>query len=1183
MKILIVDDDEPARDLLRRIFQKEGLVVLDACDGMEALDVLRREPVAVILTDVLMPRLDGYRLCQAVRRDERLKDVPVIFYTANYDSSADEKMAFDVGGDAFLRKPVSGQTLLETLRRVTSLPRAAQPRPAGAMPDPQVLQEYSDRLVSKLEDRNAELGLLNTSLKASEAHYRLLADHTEDFVFLHDTGGSRLYISPSYLRVTGWTFEEIQSTDWRARLHPDDLPLVEKTRADTLAGRSTSVEHRIRCKDGRWLWLETRCKLIAGQDGGVPQVLLTSRDITARKQAEAELLRSRGQVEAIVHSVDGIVWEAELPTFQFTFVSQQAERILGYPVRRWLEEPDFWKDHLHPEDRDAALEFCVTCTQKMESHEFEYRMIAADGREVWLKDFTTVMVAEGRPAQLRGIMVDITARKRAEQRQAAFASLGQRLNAAADVETAGRIIVDIADELFGWDACSLDLYDAATDLCHPVLTMDLVNGQRAEVPAAYTDKAPSPRMRRIMEAGAELILREEVAGMMPGLIPFGDDNRPSASLMFVPLRDDQKVIGALSIQSYRLKAYGQAELQALQALAEYCVGALDRIRSRELQQASEEKFHNLFESSPDAIVVATRSGIIHAVNRQAEKLFGYTRAELVGQVIESLMPARFGPSHVAQRERFHHNPHLRPMGEGRDLWARHKDGTEFPADISLSPMMTTEGAMVISTIRDITKRKRAETELRHSRDRFELVAYGAVDGIWDWNVVTNEDYFSDRWCALLGYTARELQPRYETWVEHLHPEDQARALAAVKAHLEKCAPYDLEYRLRTKSGQYRWFHASGQAMWDEAGKPLRMAGSITDITARKEAQEALRESEARYRKLFEHAPVGIVTADPTGRYLDANAAMCRMIGHPRDELIGLHISDIVSEKELEHIEPGLGAVNSRLDHRREWEFRRKDGSLFEGEVIATTMADGNLLGMVSDITERKQAEAALVQLSGRLLRAQDDERRRLARELHDSTAQSLAALAMNLAVLGRDAASLDASNRALLGECEAQVKRATAELRTFAYLLHPPALEALGLARAVQDYAEGFAKRSGIRVEFTVEENFVRFAAETELALFRVLQESLGNLHRHSGTATATIRLACDAEGLTLEVRDTGRGLEEAQLQALRHGHASLGVGIAGMHERLRLLGGRLEIEPALPGLRVRATLPIAVGGGEDI
>lgn len=414
MTILIVDDGASARELLQRILEKAGHRVLTAPDGVVALALLRSEPVAAIIADVMMPRMDGYRLCQAVRLDEKLRPIPLIIYTANYGTPADEKMALDLGADAFLRKPASSSAILEMLGRLTSQPRTELPRPAAAMPEWKVLQEYSDRLVAKLEQRNHELEQLNETLRASEERYRLLADYTDDFVTLHDPEGRRLYISPSFYRVTGWTPEDLQLTGWRTRVHPDDLPLVEQTHKANLGGDATTIEHRVRCRDGRWIWIESRCRPIVGPDGRVRQLLVWGRDITERKHAEVEAALAQRTREELIASVDGIVWEVDVPTRKFTYVSAQAERLLGYPVRQWLESSTFWADHIHPDDREQAVSYCAARTAAMRDHAFDYRMIAADGKIVWLHDVVSVIVEEGRPAKLRGLLVDITERKQLE-------------------------------------------------------------------------------------------------------------------------------------------------------------------------------------------------------------------------------------------------------------------------------------------------------------------------------------------------------------------------------------------------------------------------------------------------------------------------------------------------------------------------------------------------------------------------------------------------------------------------------------------------------------------------------------------------------------------------------------------------------------------------------------------------
>jgi signal transduction histidine kinase len=223
-------------------------------------------------------------------------------------------------------------------------------------------------------------------------------------------------------------------------------------------------------------------------------------------------------------------------------------------------------------------------------------------------------------------------------------------------------------------------------------------------------------------------------------------------------------------------------------------------------------------------------------------------------------------------------------------------------------------------------------------------------------------------------------------------------------------------------------------------------------------------------------------------------------------------------------------------------------------------------------------------LSGRLLRLQDEERRRLAHELHDGIAQTLAALGMNLAALQDDMSeTLGAPARRALSESVDLADQCISQIRTFAYLLHPPALDQLGLESALNSYADGFARRSGIQVDVRIPPGLGRLPAQVETAVFRIVQESLANIHRHSGSKVARIRLARRAGELVLEVEDEGRGVRAPAFPSAEPAFAA-GVGIEGMKQRARELGGTLEFSPTQPqGVTVRAVFPIplarAAGG----
>jgi two-component system, NarL family, sensor kinase len=218
--------------------------------------------------------------------------------------------------------------------------------------------------------------------------------------------------------------------------------------------------------------------------------------------------------------------------------------------------------------------------------------------------------------------------------------------------------------------------------------------------------------------------------------------------------------------------------------------------------------------------------------------------------------------------------------------------------------------------------------------------------------------------------------------------------------------------------------------------------------------------------------------------------------------------------------------------------------------------------------------AELQKLSQRLLKVQDEERRKIARDLHDSTGQTLAALKISISFLEENCQK-DAATLALVADVTQLADQAIEEIRTMSYLLHPPLLDEVGFACAAEWYIEGFAKRSGINVKAEIANSPGRLPRRVEITLFRVLQESLTNIHRHSGASEASIHLHHESDAVILEIRDFGRGIPEERLQLLHKVSAETGVGLTGMRERLRELNGKLEMESDAGGTSVRATIPL--------
>lgn len=330
----------------------------------------------------------------------------------------------------------------------------------------------------------------------------------------------------------------------------------------------------------------------------------------------------------------------------------------------------------------------------------------------------------------------------------------------------------------------------------------------------------------------------------------------------------------------------------------------------------------------------------------------------------------------------------------------------------------------------------------------------------------------------------------------------------------------------------------------------------------------------------------LLQVEDTGcfRFLCVNDAFLSGTGLSAEQVIGKRIDELVPSPFHSFVQEKLQeAIRTRTTVI--W----TEHAVFlpekhEGEVVATPIPDETgkivrLAGSIRDINWRKKEEEEGRELTCHLIQLQDEERRRIGRELHDSTAQELAAVGMNLGLVLQRIEGHDATNDALLADSLAIVEQCNRELRTLAYLLHPPLLEDVGLAAASCEYVSGFSQRSGIKVAIDVDAELGRLPLVTEQALFRVLQESLGNVHRHSGSTTAAIRIWRENGRVILEIKDQGHGLPPDMISPEDGRISKVGVGIAGMRERLRQLGGQFTIESNDHGTTVRAMVHPKGGG----
>jgi len=459
------------------------------------------------------------------------------------------------------------------------------------------------------------------------------------------------------------------------------------------------------------------------------------------------------------------------------------------------------------------------------------------------------------------------------------------------------------------------------------------------------------------------------------------------------------------------------------------------------------------------------------------------------------------------------------------------------------------------------QRTQAEEALLESEEKYRLVVDNANEGI----VITQDGllkFANPSISKFTGFTENTFKE--QSILEFIHPDDRQMIIEHHRKRLSgEEIPRPYSFRMIDRKGHTRWIQNNGVVVeWE--GRPATL-NFLLDNTERKKALDALAESEAKYRQLFESESDAVMIFDAaTRQFEDANPATLDLFGYSKAEFVALTVEDISAEKDKTRIsvnqviQEDLQSTKVPLRY-----FKRKDGTVFPGEISAGKFISADrtkIIGAVRDITDRLQAEKKIRALNQQLIKAQENERNRIAGYLHDHVAQDLSSLKIGLETLFDNQGEVPAEIGAKICELSKILQDSITAVRDLSYDLHPPGMDQLGLVRTANQFCEDFSEKNNISVDFyTAGMKDLKLEFDTEINLYRLIQEGLNNVKKHAQASHAAIRLVASSPNIILRIEDNGQGFDVER--RLARSFREKRLGLSSMEERVSLLAGTMTIK----------------------
>ncbi|NNL22266.1 MAG: PAS domain S-box protein, partial [Ignavibacteriaceae bacterium] len=954
-------------------------------------------------------------------------------------------------------------------------------------------------------------------------------------------------ISPAVSKIAGYNPEDYYKDPKLgfSIIHPDEKPKLQIL----LNGKLPKSPHITRWvhKNGSIVWIEDQFTPIYDSQGNLLAIEGVARDITERKKTDEAISESERKLSTIIDNIPGMTYRCLMDEFwTMKFISKGCKEITGYTQLDLLDNKNLsYEDLIYPDDREMVRREVLRSLDTKKQFELEYRVTKKDGsiRWVWERGVQIEENLGGIPL-LEGIIEDITEKKLALE----------ALKEAHDIINKSPAIPFLWKNEEGWPVeyvseNVVDLFEYTAE--------EFMSGKVSYSKSIHPEdleRVGNEVTRHSSEEGTDRFSHEPYRIVTKsGKIKWVEDKT-------YVRRDEKNNITHYQGIVENITARRQIELAQLE---------------------SEEKFSKLFNSSPSPMIISEiDSGKVVDINKSFEKLILYSKQEIIGKNVFDLNLW----ANIEDRGKYIKKIKGDKSVSNYEIKIRTKSGEIRDSLISGEIIVIQDKSYLLTSGIDITKRKQVEKALRQSEERFIL--------LFEQSPIPQELFDANAYQLKVNSAWKKLwntePPPPGTYNALLDPQIEALGIKEelAKSFKGKKIVLDEVWFDPAKSGlqgKKRCLRTSSHAIKNIDGKILNVVVYNEDITERKQAEEALRRNEEKLRNIIEHTTNLFYshTSEHILTYVSPQSKT--FFGYEPEEAM-IKWTQLVSDNPIN--QKGFNATVKAIETGNpqppyELELKKKDGNLSWVEVHEAPIVQNGktiaIVGALTDITQRKLAERKLQEshnqlrsLAERLQLIREEERAAVSREIHDDLGQVLTALKMDISSMQgkKDIKQNELNERTdkmleLINSSIQTVKRIATELR-------PGILDDLGLLPAIEWQAEEFQNRTKIKCQLKTEGDLDIIDDEVSIAVFRVFQETLTNITRHSNATQTDIKLICSDKELILKIQDNGRGISKEQI------YGPMSLGILGMRERVHILRGEFDISSKMgKGTTVQIKIPL--------